>query len=188
MTQNDIERVSSVKNLDYLYLMREIEDFLYLEADVLDARDWERWLTFFDDNLRYWMPIRKNLAFANRERDATDDREISWFDNDKDLLERRVRQLLTGIHWAEEPVSRVSHVVTNIRLDSPVQEIREGDVVDVRSHFIVYRNRLETETDILFGRREDKIKRVSGELKITSRRVLLDQHTLTAKNLAFPLF
>ncbi len=53
----------------------------------------------------------------------------------------------------------------------------------VRSAFLVYRNRLETETDILVGRREDVLRREAGALKIARRKILIEQSTLLAKNL-----
>jgi len=37
-------------------------------------------------------------------------------DKGKDTLTRRVRQILTGVHWAEEPPSRACHLVTNMHL------------------------------------------------------------------------
>ncbi len=171
--------------LAYMLLMREIEDFLYLEADVLDTRDWERWLTFFSDDLRYWMPIRKNLAYRERDHDIAGDNETAWFDNTKDLLERRVKQIMTGIHWAEEPLSRVRHLVSNIRLPAPVTRVGKGETIEVRSNFFVYRNRLETEVDIMVGCREDVLRRVNGSFQIAARKVILDQNVLLAKNLSF---
>ena len=171
--------------LAHMMLMREIEDFLYLEADVLDSRDWERWLTFFSDDLKYWMPIRKNLPYRERNDDVAGEDEAAWFDNNKDLLERRVKQIMTGIHWAEEPLSRVTHLLTNIRLLTPVTSVAEGETILVRSNFMVYRNRLETEVDIMVGRRDDTLRRIKDSFQIKTRKVLLDQNVLLAKNLSF---
>jgi 3-phenylpropionate/cinnamic acid dioxygenase small subunit len=176
---------SQQDRLAYMLLMREIEDFLYLEADVLDSRDWERWLTFFADDLKYWMPIRKNLAYRDRDHDIATEDETAWFDNSKDLLERRVKQNMTGVHWAEEPLSRVRHLVTNVRLAAPAVHVAEGETIGVRSNFFAYRNRLETEVDIMVGSREDVLRRVNGSFQIRTRKVLLDQNVLLAKNLSF---
>jgi len=178
-------KMSAADRLDYMLLMREIEDFLHLEADTLDSRDWEHWLTFFTDDLRYWMPIRKNLAYRDRNKDISNETEAAWFDNDKDLLTRRVKQLMTGIHWAEEPLSRLTHIVTNVRLPNAVSVVAEGQAIEVRSNFLVYRNRLETEVDIMVGRREDVLVRVDGSFKVRTRKVILDQNVLTAKNISF---
>lgn len=167
----------------HVILMREIEDFFYYEADLLDAREFDQWLTLFTDDIRYWMPIRKNLAFEERHRDITTENDISWMNDDKTTLEKRVRQIMTGIHWAEEPMSRVSHVVTNIRLAEPANLANEGSTALVSSRFVVHRNRLETETDFFVGRREDTLRRVDDGLRIARRKIIIDQSVLLAKNL-----
>jgi 3-phenylpropionate/cinnamic acid dioxygenase small subunit len=177
--------VTTMNRNDYLSLVREIEDFLYLEADVLDNREWERWLEFFTADVRYWMPIRKNLSFKERDRDFTDDSELAWFDNDKTLMEKRVKQILTGVHYAEDPLSRISHLVTNVRLPEPVDRVEDGQTVDVHARVLVYRNRLETEVDLLVARRQDTLRRVNGTFRIARRKVLLEQNVLMAKNLTF---
>ena len=53
----------------------------------------------------------------------------------------------------------------------------------VRSRFLVYRNRVETETDFFVGRRRDVLRKVDGHWKIARRKILLDQNVLLAKNL-----
>ncbi len=171
-------------DLAYTLLMREIDDFLYREADLLDERQYEAWLDLFTDDIRYWMPIRKNVAFDDLDRETTALGDVAWFDDDKETLQKRVRQLMTGIHWAEEPVSRVSHMVSNIRLATPVTSIADGESAVVKCKFFVYRNRLETETDFLVGRREDTLRRVDGALRISFRKILIEQGILLAKNLS----
>ena len=169
--------------LSYLDLMREIEDFLYAEADLLDERDYDAWLDLLADDIVYWMPMRKNVSFEDRDRETTAEDDLAWFHDDKETLIKRVRQIQTGVHWADEPISRVSHLITNIRLADPVASLGEGEKLTTNCRFIVYRNRLETETDILVGRREDTLVRSGGALKIARRKILLDQSVLMAKNL-----
>ncbi len=176
-------REHGADQIAYLVLMREIEDFLYLEADLLDAREYEKWLDLLADDIRYWMPIRKNVAFEDRTRETTDENDIAWFNDDKATLTKRVKQLLTGIHWAEEPISRIAHLVSNVRLVKPISRLGDGESAKVMCRFIVYRNRLETETDLLAGRREDTVRRENGALKIARRKIILDQSVLLAKNL-----
>lgn len=173
----------SESRLAYLDLMREIEDLYFLEADLLDERAYMAWLDLFAEDVRYWMPMRKNVAFDNLARETTGEDDIAWMDDDKETLTKRVKQLLTGIHWAEEPVSRVSHIISNIRLATPATALREGETATVKSRFFVYRNRLETEADVLVGRREDVLCRAGAGLKIARRKILIEQSTLMAKNL-----
>lgn len=171
------------KRLAYLDLMREVEDFFYAEADMLDERDYDAWLELFTEDILYWMPMRKNVSFENRDKEITAEDDLAWFHDDKETLSKRVLQLQTGIHWADEPISRVSHLITNIRLAEQISSLEEGEKMTVKCRFLVYRNRLETETDFLVGRREDTVIRTDGALKITRRKIILDQSVLMAKNL-----
>src|SRR5437763_5709779 len=104
----------------------EIEEFLYREADILDDRQYDRWLDLFTEDARYWMPMRRNVSSEEQETENTaEHREMSWFDEGKATLVKRVQQIKTGVHWAEEPYSRVTHYVTNVRLlDVQPDEVR----------------------------------------------------------------
>ena len=75
---------------------------------------------------------------------------MNWFDEGKDTLTRRVKQIRTGVHWAEQPPSRICHMVSNVQILE-----HRPDEVAVKSRFLLYRNRVETETDFLVGKRED---------------------------------
>jgi 3-phenylpropionate/cinnamic acid dioxygenase small subunit len=68
-------------------------------------------------------------------------------------------------------------------LTDPIATLDEGANAMTKCRFIVYRNRLESETDLLIGRREDTLTRVHGALKIARRKIILDQSVLLAKNL-----
>lgn len=179
MTQNGLTQ----ERLAYLDLMREIEDFLYAEVDLLDERKYDEWLELLTEDLVYWMPMRTNVAYKDRDKDITEEDDLAWMHDDKETIIKRVRQLQTGIHWADEPVSRVSHIITNIRLADPVTSIGDGERAMTKCRFIVYRNRVEDETDLLIGRREDTLTRINGELKVARRKIILDQSVLLAKNL-----
>src|SRR5262249_10497506 len=177
MTDDRISRV---------LLKQEIEDFLYREADLLDERHYDEWLALLAADVRYWMPMRRNVKVDDLEREFTrEGRDISWFDEGKETLTRRVRQLQTGIHWAEEPVSRISHLISNVQLIEVNPSAAEPIQVSVKCRFLVYRNRVETETDILVGKREDLLRRAEKGWRIARRKILLDQNVLLSKNLTF---
>jgi 3-phenylpropionate/cinnamic acid dioxygenase small subunit len=57
--------------------------------------------------------------------------------------------------------------------------------VSVKCRFIIYRNRVETETDFLVGKREELLRKNGGGWKIARRKIVLDQNVLLAKNLTF---
>ena len=168
--------------LERLLLQREVEEFLYMEAELLDERRYNEWIELIADDIHYHMPQRRNVKFGEQHRENTSaDDEISWFDEGKRILAGRVRQINTGIHWAEEPLSRLRHIIANVQ----VLEV-DGDEVKVRSRFIVYRNRVQDEVDLFAGKREDTLRRDSETgWKIAKRLIILDQNVLLAKNITF---
>jgi len=176
----------SEERINRLLLKDEIEQFLYQEAELLDERRFEEWLDFLTEDIRYWMPMRRNVKFGELDREFTrEGHDINWFDEGKDTLVRRVNQILTGVHWAEEPLSRVCHSVSNIQILYATPSLSQPTEVSIKCRFLVYRNRVETETDILVGKREDTLRNVNGQWKIAQRKIILDQNVLLAKNLTF---
>jgi 3-phenylpropionate/cinnamic acid dioxygenase small subunit len=169
-----------------LLLKEEVQDLLYREAELLDERRFEEWLDLFTEDVHYWVPMRRNVPSQDPDLEFTRaGLDVNWFDEGKDTLTRRVRQIRTGVHWAEEPPSRVCHMVSNVQIIGTLGEGPPPSEVAVKSRFLVYRNRVETETDLLVGRREDLLRRVDGGWRIARRKVILDQSVLLAKNLTF---
>ncbi len=178
-----------MRNADVL---REVEQFLYREARMLDDRRFHEWLTLFTDDVRYWMASRTNrypksskaISILDPDRYVEDDvgreDELAVLDETKETLTGRVARLDTGMAWAEDPPSRTRHMISNI-------EIEPGDVdseLRVYSNFIAYRSRAETEQDFYVGARQDVLRRVDGAWKIARRKLILDQNVLLAKNVS----
>src|SRR5260370_27459660 len=96
-------------------LIREVEQFLYREARLLDARRFHDWLELFTDDVRYWMTGRSNrypksskaITILDPDRyvedDLSQDDELALLDETKETLVARVARPDTGIAWAEDP-------------------------------------------------------------------------------------
>lgn len=172
--------------IERLLLAQEIAEFLHHEAELLDERRYRDWLALLADDVRYWMPMRRNVKFGEDAREFTRERQdIAWFDEGKETLSRRIKQIETGIHWAEEPHSRIAHLVTNIQLLAAEPDWAAPAEVSVKCRFLLYRNRVETETDLLVGKREDVLRRAGDGWLLARRRITLDQNVLLTKNLTF---
>lgn len=169
----------------YYRLKADIEDFYYREADLLDDRRFRDWLELLTDDISYFMPIRRNVKFGQQAaRENTKRGEgISWFDEDKWTLTKRVEQILTGVHYAEEPLSRITHMVSNVQIKGARPGVGAVRELDVTSRFLVYQNRVEYETYIFVGRRNDTLRLTDTAWKIARREILLEQNILLAKNL-----
>jgi 3-phenylpropionate/cinnamic acid dioxygenase small subunit len=72
-----------------------------------------------------------------------------------------------------------------VQLREATPSVGDAAEVAVKSRFLVYRNRVETETDILVGKREDRLRRVGESWQIAHRKIILDQNVLLTKNLTF---
>src|ERR1700692_2728657 len=168
--------------LERLILKDEVEQFLYNEAALLDERRYEEWINLMADDIHYCMPIRRNVKFGEWDRENSDPAsEISWFDEGKDVLEGRVRQLVTGVHWAEEPVSRIRHIITNVSVLGA-----QGDEISTTDNFFIWHNRLLEEVNMFVGRRENVLRRdPETGFKVVKRTILLDQSVLLAKVITF---
>ncbi len=165
-----------------LLLEREVERFFYAEATLLDARRYAEWLELLAEDIHYFMPIARNVRHDDAAEFTRAGLDAAWFDEGKETLTQRVQQLATGLHWAEEPRSRVSHLVTNVE----VVEVRGtpgSEEVATRCRFLVCRNRQADESDLFVGKRNDVLVRAGPGWKIRRREILLDQNVLLAKNL-----
>ena len=169
----------------YFELKQRVEDFLYHEADLLDERRFTEWLDLLTDDIVYFMPMRRNVKFGEHaERENTrHGQDISWFDEDKWTLAKRVEQIMTGVHWAEEPLSRVCHMVSNVQSLEARPSVDAPEEMVARSRFLVYQNRVEYETYTFVGKRTDTIRLIDGACKLARREIILDQNVLLAKNL-----
>ena len=162
-------------------LRRQVEDFLYFEAELLDDRKLREWFDLLADDIRYWMPIRHNTL--ERPDEITDELskpgEGFYFDDNKQSLKIRVERAYARNAWAEMPPSRTRHLVSNVRIKRD-----DGKEIQVHSNFFVYRTRMETDQDMFVGERHDVLRRVGDGLKIAKRTIILDQAVLAAKNIS----
>ncbi len=171
--------------LERLLLAQEIGEFLAAEADLLDARRFEEWLGLFTEDARYWMPIARNVeAGKGMSEYSTEGQDANWIDEGVETLRQRVKQLATGIHWAEQPPSRTTHMISNLRLTAVRPDAGCAEEVEARCRFLVYRNRNEVEQDFYIGKRNDTLRRESGAWKIARREIFLDQNVMLAKNIS----
>lgn len=160
-------------------LKERVEDFFAYEGELLDERRFDAWLALFTDDVRYWMPVARNVEHDNTAAEYTrEQRDVAWFDEDKKTLLQRVMQLDGGDHWAEEPFSRTTHITTNIRIDSASES-----ELTAKSRFIVYVNRRGGEVRLFIGKRVDVLRIVGDGFLIRKRSIFLDQGKLLFKNL-----
>ncbi|WP_114906555.1 aromatic-ring-hydroxylating dioxygenase subunit beta [Ornithinimicrobium murale] len=166
-------------------LLQEVEQFLYSEAEMVDDRQFREWLNLFTDDLEYRVPMARNVRSDNIDNEYMEGaHDIHWIDEGKETLTQRVEQIHTGVHWAEEPLSRTTHLISNVRVSESVALGLKDEEVDVRYVFLTYRHRLNDQEDTVVGRRRDLLRRVDGQLKIARRTIYLNQTVFLARSLS----
>lgn len=170
----------------YRELQAEVAGFYYFEADLLDNRRYTEWLDLLADDVVYFMPMRHNVPLEHEpaEENSVAGTGMHWFEDDKWTLTKRVEQIQTGLHYAEEPLSRITHMVTNVRIVEAQPALTDAVEVGVTSRFLMYQNRIDYDTSTFVGRRHDRLMRAGDGWRIRRREVILEQGILLEKNLS----
>jgi p-cumate 2,3-dioxygenase subunit beta len=147
----------------------DVEDFLYREAELLDAWDLDGWLELFTADARYVIP-------CPGDPDGDPSRDLVLIDDDRLRLQARVERLNSRKAHREYPHSNVRHLITNVRLGA-IETPGEADELPVRASFTVWRFRGGRETSYVGGY-EYRLVLDQGVLKIRSKRVVLDMTAL----------
>ena len=104
-------------------IQREVEQFLYRQAELLDTKRWQDYIDLFTSDGIYWMP--------------PDPAHTTWdgmpaiFAEDRNLMTVRMNRVLHPDAWSQRPLWGTNHVVGNVMIES---EKPNGEVV-VRSRF-----------------------------------------------------
>lgn len=161
-------------------LAYRVQQFYFNEAELLDDGRFADWLDVFDDDLTYWAPLRTNRLRRQAALSIGAPGEAAYFDETKESLAWRIRRYDSGMAWAEDPPSRTRHLISNVT----VRHQPDG-ALKARCAFLVYRNRLQTETDIYAGGRTDILRpQDDGGFRVARREILFDANVLQAKNLS----
>ena len=104
--------------------LRDVEQFLYRQAEILDAKRWGDYIELFAEDGRYWMPAAPEQT--------TGDGVPSIFWEDRDLMTVRMKRVTHPHAWSQSPMWGTSHLVSNVAIES--ENARTGDLV-VRSRF-----------------------------------------------------
>ncbi len=112
-------------------LQRRIEQFLFWQSELLDSKQWQRYIDLFTDDGVYWMPVTP---------DQTDwESAPSIFAEDKPMMEVRAGRISHPMAWSQAPMWATSHLVGNIVIESDTPQ-----QVAVRSRFQMMELRRDT--------------------------------------------
>lgn len=91
-------------------VQREVEQFLYLQAELLDGKHWQAWIDLFDAQGVYWMPVMSEQT----EWEGSP----SIFAEDKLMMEIRMGRVSHPNAWSQAPMWETNHLVSHVSLES----------------------------------------------------------------------
>src|SRR3954462_10356296 len=138
-------------------LQREVEQFLYRQAELLDGKHWQAFIDLFDAQGVYWMPVTP---------EQTDwESSPSIFAEDKPMMEIRKGRVSHPNAWSQAPDWETSHLVSHVVLESA------GTEIVVRSRFHMMELRRDQIRHFGGRYRHTLVRDAQGQLRIRLQRV-----------------
>jgi 3-phenylpropionate/cinnamic acid dioxygenase small subunit len=123
-------------------LQREVEQFLFYQAELLDGQHWEAYTELFTQDGVYWMPATpEQTEWQNSP---------SIFAEDRWMMEVRRGRIAHPNAWSQAPSWMTSHLVGNVVIEASIET-----QVSVRSRFQ------------MAEQRRDKLRHFSGTYRHT---------------------
>ncbi|HYR41023.1 MAG TPA: aromatic-ring-hydroxylating dioxygenase subunit beta [Methylomirabilota bacterium] len=152
-----------------------VTEFLYMEARLADEARYAEWLALWTDDAVYWVP-------ATTDPESDPEKHLSHVYDNRARLETRVKLLQTGHRYSQEPASLMRRLVSNIE----IARAEDGELV-AGSNFLLAELSIQAkhETHWWVGRATHRLRRVDGELRMRSKKVVLINAAEPLPNLAF---
>ena len=141
---------------------REVERFVYREAELADESRYSEWESLLDDDMFYWIP-RGEGEFDRRK-------DLSITADNRARLANRIRQLNTGARHAQVPPSPMRRLISNLDV------CKSGpDEYVVRCNFALFEMRVQStgRLQVWAGRMEFHLRRRPQGLRMFFKRVSL---------------
>jgi 3-phenylpropionate/cinnamic acid dioxygenase small subunit len=152
-------------------VLREVEQFLYREARLQDELDYDAWESLWTDDAVYWVP-------ANGD-EIDPEREMSIIYDNRARIATRIKQLKTGKRHAQNPPSRMRHMISNVELLAD-----DGGELRVAANFVVHESRERGRT-VWAGRSDYTLRREGAGLKMAAKKVRLIDNDRPLYTLSF---
>lgn len=139
-------------------LQREVEQLLFLQAELLDGKHWQGFIDLFADDGVYWMPVMAEQT----EWEGSP----SIFAEDKLMMEIRKGRVSHPNAWSQAPMWETNHVVSHVAI-----EAMSGGTIQVRSRFHMMELRRDDIRHFGGSYRHTLIRDASSALHIKLQRV-----------------
>lgn len=152
-------------------ILQEVTQFIYREARLQDAHEYDDWEALWTDDAIYWIP-------ANGEN-IDPEREMSIVYDNRSRIALRIKQLHTGKRHSQTPRSRLARVVSNIELLG-----ENGSEINVAANAMVFESNMRGET-LWATRNEYLLRRVDDQLRMARKKVILVNNDKAIYTLSF---
>jgi 3-phenylpropionate/cinnamic acid dioxygenase small subunit len=139
-------------------VQREVEQFLYRQAELLDAKHWQAFIDLFDVQGVYWMPVTPEQT----EWEGSP----SIFAEDKLMMEIRKGRVSHPNAWSQAPMWETNHLVSHVALESV-----SASEIKVRSRFHMMELRRDNVRHFGGRYQHTLLRGADGALRIKLQRV-----------------
>jgi len=136
----------------------EVEQFLYRQSELLDTKQWQKWVDLFTPDGIYWMP--PDAGYQTWEG------QPAIFAEDKNLMTVRMLRVLHPDAWSQRPLWETNHVVSNVS----VRKAHKNGDVEVTSRFHMMELRRD-DVRHFAGSYTHHLKKTKSSYKIKLQRV-----------------
>ena len=140
-------------------VLRQIEQFLFLEARLQDTHAYDEWEALWTDDAIYWIPANGS--------DTDPEKDMSIIYDNRSRIGLRIGQLKTGRRHTQTPRSELARMIANIELVR-----RSEDEFEVRANAFIFEDSLRGETTWA-ARNEYRLRLVDGQFRMVRKKVCL---------------
>jgi 3-phenylpropionate/cinnamic acid dioxygenase small subunit len=151
---------------------QKAEMFLYSEARLADERKYDDWAALWTNDAIYWVP--------SNEDDYDPRRHLSIIYDNRNRIQDRIDRLKSGKAWAQEPLSKVCRLISNIE----TAFLNDQAVLEVRSNFVLGECRKGVQATY-FARQIHHLRATSEGIRMSFKKVLLINNDEPIHNLSF---
>ncbi|WP_394237225.1 aromatic-ring-hydroxylating dioxygenase subunit beta [Niallia oryzisoli] len=148
-------------------MLREVENFIYHEANLMDEGKYEEWGELFTEDSTYWIPswMTESKTISNPTNELS---LIYW---NKNNINEYVQRLNSGDAHVMIPSPRTTRYITNIL----IEPLNETEFI-VKSNWFLHDFRLQYNEGVqqfFGGKMEHRVVRENGEFKISHKEVIV---------------
>ena len=153
--------------------LREVELFLFREAQLADEHKYKEWFALWTNELLYWVPCNSDQPAIGKK--------IALINDNRPELDERLYRLGTRFAHAQTPKSRLTRVIGNVVLQE--WDAAKGGKVTSSFNLTEVRNNRQ---QIFAGRQVHILERnAAGELRMREKHVFLANNDIPMPNLTF---